>query len=96
MGTTYDFTVSFHPTLQDGNVGTQGTTLGPRMAVRSVNVDRITETSARATIEVDNPNSKTHTVYHRYYKTADADDSDLHVTGNANTVTDPMSSVCPA
>ena len=90
MGTTYDFTVSFHPTLQDGNVGTQGTTLGPRMAVRSVNVDRITETSARATIEVDNPNSKTHTVYHRYYKTADADDSDLHVTGNANTVTDPI------
>ena len=90
MGTTYDFTVSFHPTLQDGNVGTQGTTLGPRMAVRSVNVDRITETRARATIEVDNPNSKTHTVYHRYYKTADADDSDLHVTGNANTVTDPI------
>ena len=46
MGTTYDFTVSFHPTLQDGNVGTQGTTLGPRMAVRSVNVDRITEARA--------------------------------------------------
>ena len=34
MGTIYDFTVSFHPTLEESNVGTQGITLGARMAVR--------------------------------------------------------------
>ena len=90
MGTTYDFNVSFHPTLQDGNVGTQGRTLGSRMAVESVNVDNITQTSARATIAVDNPGSQTHTVYYRYFKTADEDDPSLHETGSADTVKGPI------
>ena len=90
MGTTYDFTVSFHPTLQDGNVGTQGTTLGARMAVRSVIVDNIEQTSARATIAVDNEGNQTHTVYYRYFKTADEADTNLHVNGNADTVKGPI------
>ena len=91
MGTTYDFTVSFHPTLQDGNVGTQGRTLGSRMAVESVNVDSITETSARATIEVDNPGSQTHIVYYRYFKTADEGDLNLQPTGGSeDTVNGPV------
>ena len=90
MGTIYDFTVSFHPTLQDGNVGTQGRTLGSRMAVESVNVDNITQTSARATTAVDNPGSQTHTVYYRYFKTADEDDPNLHETGSADTVKGPI------
>ena len=90
MGTTYDFTISFHPRVQGRNVGTQVTTKGPRMAVRSVVVDRITLTDARATINVDNETGNSHAVYYRYFKTADTDDSNLHVTGNANTVTDPV------
>ena len=90
MGTTYDFTVSFHPTLQDGNVGIQGTTLGARMAVRSVIVDNIEQTSARATIAVDNEGNQTHTVYYRYFKTADEADTNLHVNGNADTVKGPI------
>ena len=90
MGTTYDFTMSFHPTLQEGNVGTQATTKGPRMAVASVDVDNITQTGARATIAVDNEGSQTHTVYHRYFKTADEDDTNLHINGNADTVKGPI------
>ena len=90
MGTTYDFTISFHPRVQGRNVGTQVTTKGPRMAVRSVVVDRITLTDARATINVDNETGNSHAVYYRYFKTADTDDSNLHVTGNANTVTNPV------
>ena len=90
MGTIYDFTVSFHPTLEESNVGTQGITLGARMAVRSVIVDNIEQTSARATIAVDNEGNQTHTVYYRYFKTADEDDTNLHVNGNADTVKGPI------
>ena len=91
MGTTYDFTVSFHPTLQDGNVGTQGTTLGTRMAVKSVIVDNIRQTSARATIAVDNPGSQSHTVYYQYFETADEGDLNLQPTGGSeDTVNGPV------
>ena len=91
MGTTYDFTVSFHPTLEEGNVGTQATTKGPRMAVRSVIVDRITLTSARATIAVDNEGDQSHTVYYQYFETADEDDINLQPTaGSQDTVTEPV------
>ena len=91
MGTTYDFTVSFHPTLEEGNVGTQATTKGPRMAVRSVIVDRITLTSARATIAVDNEGGQSHTVYYQYFETADEDDINLQPTaGSQDTVTEPV------
>ena len=60
------------------------------MAVASVDVDNITQTSARATIAVDNEGSQTHTVYHRYFKTADEDDTNLHINGNADTVKGPI------
>ena len=44
----------------------------------------------RATIAVDNEGSQTHTVYHRYFKTADEDDTNLHINGNADTVKGPI------
>ena len=91
MGTVYDFNVSFHPTLQDGNVGTQGRTLGERMAVESVVVDTITLNSARATISVVNNDRKSHAVYYQYFKTDDEDDPNLDPTsGSQDTVDGPV------
>ena len=91
MGTVYDFNVSFHPTLQDGNVGTQGRTLGERMAVESVVVDTITLNSARATISVVNNDRKPHAVYYQYFKTDDEDDPNLDPTsGSQDTVDGPV------
>ena len=73
-GTAYTFTISYHPRVQGSNAGATTSTQGIPLSVESVIVAEITETTAKAKVEIVNEVGDEQTVYLRYYKTADEDD----------------------
>ena len=64
-GTRYSFNLSFHPQRQDGNVGTQGTTLGPNTGISGIEISNLTQDSADATATVENASTDDKFVYIR-------------------------------
>ena len=86
-GTSYNFGFDFHPRMEGLTQGIQHWTSGPQLAVRSLTIANITQTDADATVEIDNAAGDQETVYLRYYKTVDADDSNRAETELTDTTT---------
>ena len=86
-GTLYNFGFDFHPEMLGLTQGNQQWTLGPPLAVKSLTIDNITQTDADATVEIDNAAGDQETVYLRYYRTVDADDSNRVETELTDTTT---------
>ena len=73
-GTAYTFTISYHSRVGGSNAGATTWTQGIPLSVASVTVAEITESTAKATVEIVNEVGDEQTVYLRYYKTADEDE----------------------
>ena len=73
-GMQYNFSMSFHPGSGGGRVSASNWTTGTLLSVSSLEIDNITQTSARATVGIGNETGDEQTVLLRYYETADKDD----------------------